>query len=310
MRRHAPGALALALLAVALVAGVPGAALGATRGGPGCVYVPSTQEYFCPVDAHKDGVPAGATGGKRSKRTPTCYRTLENPVDHEHQVPCTSDLGVWVQEHQCYAKPRADQPADGSAMKEGHEGETLYDCVTDIPYYRNEVIWFRNPPQPRVDPELLAADAVELMQLRRVVIGMAPKPGPDGRGLVGLPTYMWVADPGPSTTGPQSRTATAGDVSVTATARVERIVWSMGDGTSVTCTGPGTPYQDSFGTAPSPTCGHQYLHPSTALPGGAYPVTATAYWHVDWVGGGEDGFFEFSFPSTTTVRIGEAQALN
>ena len=77
------------------------------------------------------------------------------------------------------------------------------------------------------------------------------------------------------------------NVTVTLTAKVDHVIWSLGDGTTVTCTGAGTPYQDSFGAAPSPTCGHMYRKPSTALPGGGYPVSATAVWEVDWTGGGE-----------------------
>jgi hypothetical protein len=61
----------------------------------------------------------------------------------------------------------------------------------------------------------------------------------------------------PATFGPQILTASAGGVSITATAKVDRVVWDMGDGTSVTCTTPGTVYQDRFGFDMSPDCGHR-----------------------------------------------------
>jgi hypothetical protein len=125
-----------------------------------------------------------------------------------------------------------------------------------------------------------------------------------------LPTYLWVRDPGAQTLGPISDSASEGGVTVTLTARVTKVVWTMGDGTSVTCAGAGTPYQDSYGAQPSPTCGHTYTHPSTNLPGGVYPVTATAIWDVAWTGGGQSGEIPFDVTSRTAVRIGEVQALN
>ena len=46
--------------------------------------------------------------------------------------------------------------------------------------------------------------------------------------------------------GPISRTASSAGYSVTAAAKVQRVVWAMGDGTTVTCTERGTPYADSL----------------------------------------------------------------
>lgn len=62
-----------------------------------------------------------------------------------------------------------------------------------------------------------------------------------GKYVVGMPMWMW-ADPSPTTFGPLSASATAGGVTVTATAKVTTVRWAMGDGTTVTCHGPGTPY--------------------------------------------------------------------
>jgi hypothetical protein len=110
--------------------------------------------------------------------------------------------------------------------------------------------------------------------------------------------------------GPISDSARQGNVTVSLTAKVVHVTWNLGDGTTITCTGAGTPYQDSFGAAPSPTCGHMYRRPSTDLPGGAYPVSATAVWQVDWTGGGAAGSIPFEITSTGRVRISEVQALN
>ena len=167
-------------------------------------------------------------------------------------------------------------------------------------------MWLDEPPS--VDPGQLALDILARLQLQKIRIGITPEQGKTG--LLGLPTYLWVDNPGPRTLGPISDADTEGNVTVTLTAKVDHVTWSLGDGTTITCTGAGTPYQDSFGAAPSPTCGHMYRTPSTELPGGSYPVSATAVWRVDWTGGGEAGSIPFEITSTGWVRISEAHALN
>jgi hypothetical protein len=167
-------------------------------------------------------------------------------------------------------------------------------------------LWLDQPPA-QVDPGRLAREILARIQLQRVGIGITPEPG--RTGVLGLPTYLWVNNPGPRTLGPISDSATEGGVTVTLTARVSKVVWNLGDGTTITCNGPGTPYRDEFGAQPSPTCGHTYQHPSTELPGGVYRVTATAIWDVGWTGGGQSGQIPFEVSSQTSIRIGEVQAL-
>src|SRR3546814_19222742 len=92
---------------------------------------------------------------------------------------------------------------------------------------------------------------------------------------------MWVDQPTDVTFGPITASAAEGTVSVSATANVSSIVWNMGDGTKVNCTGKGTPYADHSGKQASPTCGHRYAQTSDAQPDGAYQVTATHHWAAD-----------------------------
>ncbi|WP_256343475.1 hypothetical protein [Streptomyces sp. MW-W600-10] len=101
-------------------------------------------------------------------------------------------------------------------------------------------------------------------------------------------------------------------MTVTAAARVSRIVWAMGDGAEVVCTSPGTVYQKSFGLKKSPDCGHVYEQPSGARPAGKYAVTATATWTIDWqvVGGGESGQLTEIRDSAVQLAIVESQAVN
>ncbi|WP_406297209.1 ATP/GTP-binding protein [Streptomyces sp. NBC_00624] len=163
------------------------------------------------------------------------------------------------------------------------------------------------PAAPAVDPAVLAQEAVDKMLLRGPQIGITPKPG--GKGVVGMPVYMWTAK-GAETYGPNSASATAGAVTVTATAKVSKIVWTMGDGNIVTCTTAGTPYKAEFGKRPSPDCGHRYAQPSSTQPSGKWHVTATSTWTIDWQGGGQTGQLTEIRNSTVDITVAEVQVLN
>ncbi len=99
---------------------------------------------------------------------------------------------------------------------------------------------------------------------------------------------------------------------VRATAKVTRVRWAMGDGTTVTCHGPGTPYAKSRGATPSPDCGHLYERPSYEEPGGRYQGTATAHWTVTWTAPALNDGGTFTETRTTefTAAVHEVQILN
>lgn len=217
----------------------------------------------------------------------------------------------------CHVVPLDPQPPVGSALWEGHRPGDGKIYQRNCPYNSGDSVapaamtrtfWAKNPPPAKtVDPVVLARQAVDRMKLSGPEIGIAPKPS--GKGLVGLPVWMWTARTAEAY-GPNSASATAGPVTVTATATVSKIVWDMGDGESVTCTGPGTPYEPSFGNKASPDCGHRYRHSSKDEPGKAYPVTATSTWTIDWRGGGQSGQLTQTRQSRTQVTIGQLKVLN
>jgi hypothetical protein len=128
---------------------------------------------------------------------------------------------------------------------------------------------------------------------------------------VGMQTWLWVADPDEHTVGPMTATASAGPVTVTATAELTEIAWDMGDGTDgVVCDGPGTPYDPALRVKESPTCGYTYARSSARQDDQAYTVTATSRWVVHWTGGGESGDIPLEFNRSVEVRVGEIQALS
>jgi hypothetical protein len=230
------------------------------------------------------------------------------------QVPCSDPLfgGWWSNTLQCYLTPMRPPPAADSPLWQGNFPQgAVYNCVdpSSGPFSSGAAIWLPEPPDSGVTPEQAARAVVSRMTLRAADIGIVPEDRPGSIGAVGAPVYMWTT-PGPTTFGPQVLTGSAGGVTITASARVERIVWSMGDGSTVTCRTPGTPYEDRYGFRDSPDCGHRYTKTSAGRPGNAYPIIATSYWVVDWTGpGGSSGQITLDLTSTTSIVVGELQAV-
>ena len=152
-----------------------------------------------------------------------------------------------------------------------------------------------------VNSALLAEQAESQLGLGSPTLEMAPPPG--SPQLVGVPTWLWLAGPW------QYRTASAsaGPVTATATATPSKVVWDLGNGDSVTCDGPGTPYNPD---QPNATTDCSY----TWNEAGTYTVSATVYWSVTWTatgapGGGNLGLVAGA-PAATDVTATESQAIN
>ena len=156
-------------------------------------------------------------------------------------------------------------------------------------------------------PGVLAQLAVKYLRLPDPVIRSSPAPG--ALQLTRLPVWLWVAV---NAWQPQSKTAEVPGESVTATATPVSAAWSMGDGTTVTCKGPGTPYGGGNPAAASPTCGYTYDQSSAGQPGGAYRVTVTITWDITWQGTGGAGgaLAPLETVAAAEFRVAESQALN
>ncbi|MFD3518812.1 ATP/GTP-binding protein [Streptomyces sp. NPDC058657] len=213
----------------------------------------------------------------------------------------------------CTYEKVTPQPPAGSPLWEGRKpGKgAIWIAVCDDTQ-TSRPVWIADgaapaPAAPAIDPEVVAQQAIDAARLDGPKVA-SPKPGRPY--LIGLPVWMWV-EPTESTYGPTTATATAGGVTVSATATVTSIAWTMGDGTTVTCPGPGTPYSPARGTSPSPDCGHRYTRLARPL-GQPYRGTATSTWTVDWqvVGGtGETGTFTETRQTPFTLDLHEMQAV-
>ncbi|MBO8203160.1 ATP/GTP-binding protein [Streptomyces smyrnaeus] len=163
------------------------------------------------------------------------------------------------------------------------------------------------PPKVTVNPAEVARHAIDEMTLLGPKI-ISPKPG--GTYTVGVPLWLR-AGSGATRWGPNSATASAGGVTVTATAKVSKVVWSMGDGKSVTCTTRGAVYKRSMGLKESPDCGHTYGISSAKKPKKRFTVTATSTWSIEWrvEGGGESGTDVETRTSQVSIPVGEGQVV-
>jgi hypothetical protein len=255
-----------------------------------------TTNPYCQVEGGGSGGGGGGSGGGGAG----CFFKGQ-------QVPCSDpDFGFYTGGG-CYwqalSPPPDYPPPDGRDATKGAWG--VRTCYREPGGHEVTQVyqWLDTPPGGPT-PAQLAQQALAKIHLLGAQIGMTPDP--NGSGAVGLPVWLWTAVT-PGTWGPLSASASGGGITVTITAKAQRIAWQMGDGQIRTCDNPGTPYEDRFGNSMSPTCGYRYNLPSAtaANPSGRYTVTATTYWQVDWSGGGQTGVLNPTSQSQTSVRIGE-----
>lgn len=290
------------LLAMVLAVGLGICAVPAAQASCTSVYDPNTGQYklVC-TDGGGDGGGDNNDGGGAGETSGTEVCMHAGAV-----IPCSYGGGRWNGE--CWVTGRIQpQPAppDGKAP----EGGVWYHCIRPLGAGAPGVVWVENGA-PLINPITLAYRAIAAMDLDPITIGIVPESAQDRVGLVGLPVWMWVDDQREDTWGPITRSASEGPVSVSATASASSVVWDMGDGTKVTCSGPGTPYADRYGKQASPTCGHRYTKMSSGQPGGAYQVTAISHWVIEWAGGGQSGTIEVDLATAPLpIRVGEAQVL-
>lgn len=157
-----------------------------------------------------------------------------------------------------------------------------------------------------IDPLTLAQRAAAALDLPSPAIRMSPA---DDQ-VVQLPSWLWIPD---GQWQPQQVSASAGPVTSTVTATPVRVTWDMGNGDTVDCDGPGTPYRARFaGQSGATDCSYTYRYSSAGQPGESYQVTSTVAWELTWTatgaaGGGGLGTVETS--AAQPVRVTEIQAL-
>ncbi|ATM24689.1 hypothetical protein SMD44_p10190 (plasmid) [Streptomyces alboflavus] len=325
------GVLAAAALAVPLHLGLSAGPAAADGDRPGGGVTCPELVPDCDINAHG----GGGGGDKPDKPRPGAKPSRGGgggggsakcfiKWDNIGEVPCYKpDMGWFNQSNQCYWEIMKPQPGKDAADWEW--GTAAPSSAADrakgkvynvtCPGAGRELMggstWSLNPPPGfgggGPSPEELAQEAIKKMRLLGADIGTAPKAGKTG--LVGMPVWIW-NNKTPRTWGPVTASASAPGITVTATATVKKIAYTMGDGGTEVCTTAGTPYRKRFGGQPSPDCGYRYTKTSSSQPGEAFTVTAVTTWTVHWAGGGQEGDITTTRQAEPAqITVGEAQAV-
>ena len=137
-------------------------------------------------------------------------------------------------------------------------------------------------------------------------------PSEDRRQLVNLRTWLWVDD-APWQPVRVVNSETPGLV-IELTAKREKVVWNMGDGTPELTCGQGTAYDPSRPESEqTPTCSHVYRRSSAGTRTGTFRVTATTTWTATYTVNGAPGTIPLPPVEETSevfLTVAERQALN
>lgn len=156
-----------------------------------------------------------------------------------------------------------------------------------------------------VDPSQVAVDALASVGIGPPAIHTSPSAG--GRLYVQVPTWLWVD---PNWWRPYEATARAGRVWSTVRATPVAVTWTMGDGRSATCGGPGTEWRPGAPEDAS-TCTHVYRRSSAGSPGARFVIEATVTFEVSWTSNVSAGGMlpAISRTQSLDVVVGEIQAI-
>jgi len=155
-------------------------------------------------------------------------------------------------------------------------------------------------PDP-VDPGTAARSAVAQLTLPVNIPRYGPQPNQNQWGIipVGYPVWLWTS----STTTTLQKSVTQDGLSISLTARRQKVSFDMGDGSTVACTDFTTRPAKLTGDPrrPSPTCGHEYQVT------GQFQITATTSWLISWQSGGQTGQFQItdSASAAQILPVGE-----
>lgn len=191
--------------------------------------------------------------------------------------------------------------ADAALKKYGGFGVTGSDAGGINACTGKDICGLPTPGRPALSAAQLALRASATLPLQAPGLGTGPTSEINGLKIdtaVGYPVWLWSE----GNTGNIGASDSDGDLTVEISASIASVVYTMGDGTTLTC-GTGTKWSKAQAGKPSPTCGHTYEKMGT------YTITATTTWNADWAAAGETGSIELTRSTTRSYRVGEIQAL-
>lgn len=266
------------------------------------------------IRVHDPGSPGGPNGTTPASNDTGNASTACHTADGD-VIPCVTVYGVWWASRQCYAH-QIDLPRERPEWQ-GHKAGSLWACppfhvgTVNVP---NMVIFWvppggKTPPVKVPDPAELAKSALERLPLASADLHTAP--ASSLQDFVHLETWLWVPQSQWTTL---TKSVTAGGTTVAVTARPTKVVWDLGEGSTV-CRDAGRPWLRGMSGDARTSCGYTYETTSVGQPGGKYPVRATIVYQVDWVCTGvclrDDGSLgEVSAVSgRSALKVGERQSV-
>ncbi len=231
---------------------------------------------------------------------------VEGPTGPIHTIshPGAGRSGRWICHYYAGGGDGRGSTTDGVAPITPEVGQlVLLQCVDESGAIVFQNVFTFDPADPLPgldDPAQAAAQALSALPLPTPTISTSPPV--DSPQLVGVPTWLWLAD-----WATRQATATLDGVTATVTATPLRSTWSANpSGADLTCDGPGTAYDPARAPdAQTSTCALLF---ETA---GIEQLTVTVTYAITWTAStGEHGQLDaLTRLATRSVVVDQAQAL-
>lgn len=145
-------------------------------------------------------VPATDTSADVKPPPPKCHDTTRK------EVPCRTKDGYWSNTYHCYVKAYSGPDTKKlTAQLDVADDQMLATCTKsagDTTERQQVIVIHKGEVQPPPDPRAIAWQLIAQINIQAGQIGLVPD---SDHAMVGLPTWMWIDNPGPHTTGPVSR---------------------------------------------------------------------------------------------------------
>jgi hypothetical protein len=232
-------------------------------------------------------------------------------------VPCSrGDLGTFDYQDGCYYKEADPYPTTGPVAAEyKRSGGAIYWATCPLTGAPGGFVWLARPPAGMgPTPGQLAQRAFDSLTLTKPSTGRYPAGRlQDGTPYTAVRAYTWYWTD-PSRFRSLTARAAAGPVWAQVTVKPVALSFNPGDGNAaVSCAGPGTAWNDSYGVwAASPSgCQYRYPHSTIHAPGHVVTATYSIRWQVRWAGSGNSSgtLPDQTTSSTSTFAVAEVEAV-
>ena len=230
-------------------------------------------------------------------------------------VPCQTASGSFDASDGCYYAEANPYPTSGPVYESWKAGGGAIYWASCPFGGSGGYVWRPTPPANLPPtPGELAQRALDSLTLTKPTTGRYPSGTlKNGQPYTVVHAYTWYyTDPGRFQT--LTARAAAGGNYAEVTVKPSALTFDPGDGNAaVSCAGPGTQWNSSYGVWAASPSGCDYQYPHSSIHAAHQEVTATygIRWTVTWVGsGGSSGTLpDQNTKSTSTFAVAEAEAV-